>query len=439
TDIKKAVVTEPRTVRFEFARVNPELHMIIAQMPVFSRAWVGKKAFDKTSLDNPLGSGPYIIERYNLGKDIIYKRNPNYWAGNLNTRRGMFNFDRIVYKYYKDETVQLEALKAGEFDFILVSYSKQWARDYHGSQFDEGRIIREELKHSNNAGMQGFAINTRRELFKDKRVRRALSLAFDFTWSNKNLFYDQYVRCDSYFSNSELASRGLPQGDELALLNKYRDKIDPAVFTTVWRPSITTTPQELRQSLRQAKALLEEAGWRVRDGVLKNDKGQVFTFEVILVQKGFERILAPYAHHLKKLGIEVRYRTVDRSLYTRRLRTFDFDMVVTGYGQSQSPGNELYNRWHSRAANQQGSSNLMGVADPAIDALIEEVVFAPDRKRLVTAVRALDRLMLHGEYLVPNWYIDIHRVAYWNKFGRPKTVPLYYEAENWATMTWWEK
>ena len=438
-DIKKAVVLGPRKIRFEFARVNPELHMIAAQMPVFARAWVGDKPFDKLSREHPIGSGPYIIERYQLGKDIVYKKNPNYWAKNKNTRKGMFNFDKVIYKYFKDETVQLEALKAGEFDFIFVLYSKQWARDYIGPQFDNGNLIKAELKHQNNAGMQGFVFNTRRELFKDKRVRRALALAFDFDWSNRNLFYNQYIRCDSYFSNSEMAATGLPKGDELALLKKYRNLIDPDVFGKNWRPPESGDALSLRKNLREAKSLLEKAGWRVKDGVLKNEQGKEFTFEVMLAQKGFERILAPYAHHLKKLGINIRYRTVDVSLYIRRARTFDFDMMVSSFPQSQSPGNELYNLWHSRAAKQEGSRNLMGLTDPAVDALIEEVVFAPNRKRLVTAVRALDRVLLHGEYLVPNWYIAIHRVAYWNKFGRPEKTPLFYEAENWALQSWWAK
>lgn len=438
-DIKSATVLAPRKVRFDFVRVNPEIHLITAQLPVFARKWVGNEPFDKLSRVEPIGSGPYVIEEYQLGKDITYVRNPDYWARNLNTRRGMFNFDRITYKYYKDETVQLEALKAGEYDFRLENYSKQWAKGYVGPQFDDGRIKKESLPHKNIAGMQGFFFNTRRDLFKDKRVRKALALAFDFTWSNKNLFYGQYTRCDSYFSNSDLAASGLPQGDELRLLDKYRKRLDPDVFTRVWQPSQTDKPEDLRANLRQAKALLAEAGWHIRDGVLKNSKGQVFEFEVMLVQKGFERILAPYAHHLKKLGIIIRYRTVDVSLYIRRARTFDFDMMVSSYTQSQSPGNELYNYWHSRSAKQEGSRNLIGINDPVVDALIDEVVFAGNRNKLVTAVRALDRVLLHGEYLVPNWYINVHRVAYWDRFEKPKTLPLYYEAESWAVTSWWHK
>lgn len=439
SDIKQAVVTGKRTIRFDFARKNPELHLIAAQIPVFARHWVGDTPFDKLNRKLPIGSGPYTVESYDLGKDVVYKRNPGYWAKDLPSRRGMFNFDKIIYKYYKDSTVMLEALKAGEYDFKLVNHSKQWARDYVGPQFDSGDIIKEELKHKNNAGMQGFIFNTRRELFKDKRVRKALTLAFDFAWSNKNLFYNQYTRCDSYFSNSELASRGLPKGDELKLLDKYRDQLPEEVFTTEWKPPSTEQPGRLRENLRKAKRLLEQAGWKVRDGILQNEQGRHFEFDVMLAQKGFERILAPYAYNLKKLGITLRYRTVDVSLYIRRTRTFDFDVIVQSFAQSQSPGNELYGLWHSSSADQEGSRNQMGIKNPVIDKLIDEVVFAENRQQLITATRALDRVMLHGEYLIPNWYIAVHRLAYWNKFSYPKTLPLYYDAESWAISTWWKK
>lgn len=287
--------------------------------------------------------------------------------------------------------------------------------------------------------MQGFIFNTRRDLFKDRRVRKALTLAFDFNWSNRKLFYNQYTRCDSYFSNSELASRGLPEGDELKLLNKYRDQLPEEIFTEAWRPPSTDKPGELRENLRQAKTLLEQAGWRIKDGILQNDQGRHFEFDVMLAQKGFERILAPYAYNLKKLGIKVNYRTVDVSLYNRRTRTFDFDMLVSSYSQSQSPGNELYSFWHSRSAEQEGSRNLMGVKDPVVDKLIDEVVFAKNRQQLVTATRALDRVMLYGEYLIPNWYIAVHRLAYWDKFKYPKVLPLYYSADSWVLGTWWVK
>ncbi|MBI3560718.1 MAG: ABC transporter substrate-binding protein [Gammaproteobacteria bacterium] len=436
-DIKSATILGPRLIRFNFVKRNPELHLIAAQIPIFSPRWVGKESFDKLSRVKPLGSGPYVVEDYHLGKDITYRRNPHYWARDLPVRRGMFNFDRIIFKYYKDETVRLEAFKAGEYDFVLENHSKMWARDYTGPQFDSGQIRREELPHKNNAGMQGFIFNLRRDLFKDKRVRKALSLAFDFTWSNRNLFYGQYVRCDSYFSNSELASGGLPQGAELQLLRKFANQLEPEIFTTVWKPPSTDNPGALRHNLIQAKLLLEQAGWHVENGRLKNAKGEVFEFEFLLDQKGFERIIGPYAYNLKKLGVEMQYRSVDVSLYADRLRQFDFDMTVARYPQSMSPGNEQYNFWGSHAADQEGSRNLIGIKNPVIDSLIDAVVFAPDRQRLVTATHALDRVLLHGEYLVPNWYINNHRVAYWNKFGRPQTLPLYYEADDWALMSWW--
>ena len=438
-DIKKAVIVNDRTIRFEFARLNPELHLITAQIPVFSHKWIEGEAFDKLSRKKPIGSGPYTIEKYSLGRDITYQRNKNYWAKDLPTRKGMFNFDTVVYKYYKDNTVMLEALKAGEFDFKLVNHSKQWARDYVGEKFDSKKIIKEELKHHNNAGMQGFVFNTRRELFKDKRVRRALTLAFDFNWSNSMLFYNQYTRCDSYFSNSELASKGLPKGKELALLNRYKKDLPNDVFNKVWMPPSTKNKGDLRKNLIVAAALLKEAGWFVVEGVLQNKDGLRFEFDVLLAQKGFERILAPFAYNLRKLGIVLHYRTVDVSLYIRRNRTFDFDLMVASFPQSQSPGNELYNIWHSSSSNQEGSRNLIGINNKVVDKLVDHIVFAENREDVVIAARALDRVMLHEEYLIPNWYIAVHRLAYWDKFSYPQNLPLYFSAENWVLSTWWSK
>ncbi len=442
TDLKRAVVVDPHTVRFEFARVNPELHLIAAQIPVFSRDWVGDRPFDKLATAKPIGSGPYVVESYDLGKRISYTRNREYWARDLNTRRGTFNFDRITVKYYKDDIVMLEAFKAGEFHYNQEFSSKHWARDYLGPQFDSGRIKREKLRHHNDDGMQGFVFNTRRALFKDKRVRRAIGLAFDFEWSNRNLFFDQYTRCYSYFSNSELAASGLPQGDELKLLEPFHAQLPKEVFTEVWQPPSTSPPGSLRENLKKAHALLTEAGWVLKDGVLQNAKGERMEFEVMLTSvqgRGFERILAPFARNLAKLGIRTTYRSVDTALYQRRSETFDFDMMVSWFKESQSPGNELMTRFHSSSAAQEGSDNVIGIQDPVVDALIEKIIFTPDRKRLVTAVRALDRVLLQGEYLVPNWYLASHRIAYWDKLARPDDLPLYYEADLWMRMTWWSK
>jgi microcin C transport system substrate-binding protein len=438
-DIKSAEVIDRLTVRFHFKNRNRELHMIVGEIPIFSREWLGSAPFDEVDDVPPISSGPYLVDSYERGRFIRYRRNPDYWAKDLPVRSGMYNFDTVNYKYYKDSTIALEAFKAGEFDFFFENYSKRWARSHVGPKYDSGEILKTELEHSNNAGMQGFAMNIRRDKFKDVRVRRALTLAFDFEWSNNQLFYNQYERCDSYFSNSELASSGLPQGKELELLNEFRAQLPSSVFEVEWRPPTTNEENTLRDNLRKARDLLAEAGCTVQDGVLKNAQGEVFEIDVLLVQKGFDRIFAPYAHNLKKLGIDMNYRTVDDSLYKRRMDNFEFDMVVTSFPQSVSPGNELMNMFHSRSADMKGSRNLPGIADPVVDALIEEIINAEDREALVVAAHALDRVLLHGEYLVPNWYIDAHRIAYRDKFNMPQTLPLYFEPVSWLLKTWWAK
>lgn len=438
-DIKSVEVLDKYHVRFNFKKVNPELHLIIGDLPVFSKAWLGKTPFDKLTDARPVTSGAYIVDSYDLGKSISYKRNPDYWAKDLPVRKGMYNYEEVVIKYYKDQTVALEAFKAGEFDFFFENHSKRWARDHNGPRYDSKDIVKKELVQKNNAGMQGFIMNTRRDKFKDKRVRRAITLAMDFEWSNKHLFYDQYTRCESFFSNSELAATGIPQGEELALLNKYRDQLPPDLFTQEWKAPSTKKPSSLRNNLRKAKRLLQQAGWTIKDGKLTNKDGQVYRFEVLLIQKGFERIIAPFARNLQKLGVDISYRTVDASLYQRRVDSFDFDMVVSSFPASQSPGNELFSMFHSKAAEQKGSRNLAGIKDPVVDALIEKIVSSELRADLIVATRALDRVLLFGEYMVPNWYINIHRVAYWDKFGIPKTTPLYYDPENWMMKSWWVK
>jgi len=436
-DVKLATVIDRLTVRFDFKNKNRELHMIVGEIPIFSKKWVGDLSFDKVSDVLPIASGPYTVKKFNRGKNIEYVKNPSYWAKDLPVRKGMFNYEQITYKYYKDSTIALEAFKAGEFDFFFENYSKRWARAHNGSRYDSGEIIKTQLAHKNNAGMQGFAFNTRREKFKDVRLRRALSLAYDFEWANDRLFYNQYVRADSYFSNSELAAQGLPEGKELALLEKYRDQLPAEVFTKKWKPATTIAPDSLRNNLIQARDLLADAGWTIQDGVLKNDKGEIFQLDILLVQNGFDRIVAPYAHNLKKLGIHTNYRKVDSSLYKHRMDTFDFDMVVHSFPSSVSPGNELMNMYHSGSAKIKGSNNIPGMTNPVIDDLVLAIIQSNEREEVVTASRALDRVLLVGEYLVPNWYINVHRVAYWNKFGIPKTQPLYYDPITWLLKAWW--
>jgi microcin C transport system substrate-binding protein len=438
-DIKSATVLPNNNIRFNFSKNNPELHMIISGLPVFPKSWVGDIPFDKLAIKKPIGSGPYVLKEYQLGKHLVYEKNPNYWAKDLNTRKGMFNFKTIVFKYYKDRTIALEAFKAGEFDFISVYSSKSWARDYKGKKFSSGKIKKNTFKHENNEAIQGFVFNTRLAIFSNKQVREALTLAFDFEWANRMLFYGQYTRAYSFFSNSELAATGKPSAQELDLLEPYREQLDPKVFETVWQPPKTTAPSSLRNNLRQAQSLLKSAGWIYKNGTLQSAQGKPFKFHLMLSSKAFERIAAAFARNLEKLGIQMDYRIIDQALYRRKLQTFDFEMTTMRYGQKQSPGNELMNRWHSSSADVEGSSNHPGIKHPVIDALLTDLVKTKDREKLINYAKVIDRILLNEHYLVPQWFIAYHRVAYWDKFDWPQTLPRYFNAKNWMIQNWWLK
>lgn len=439
-DITGAEILDPHRVRFHFARKNRELHLVAAQLPVLSRAFYQRVGFAGTSTEDalkpPLGSGPYVVAEVQPGKTITFRRNPDYWAADHPTRRGMFNFDTIVVKYFKDQIVSLEALKAGEFDFMSVNIAKQWVRDMDGPRFQRKELVKSLLPHRNNAGMQGFVFNTRRPLFQDRRVRQALGLAFDFEWTNEALFFNQYTRSHSFFSNSELAATGQPRDGELALLEPFRDRLPPEVFTGSLEPPTTAAPGSLRDNLRRAQELLRQAGWQHKDGVLRDPRGNPFSFEILLTGSSFDRVMAPYVKNLAKLGIQAAYRTIDPALYTDRVREFDFDMVVHVYGQSQSPGNEQRDFWTSAAAGRKGSRNLAGITDPVVDALVDHIVYAETQKGLSDACRALDRVLWHGYYVVPNWYLNQHRLVHRGDFRRPETLPLYYQPLT-ALLTWW--
>ncbi len=438
-DITEARILGPHKIKFIFKKANRELHLIACELPILSRAFYKRHPFNEAGLVPPVGSGPYIIKSFEAGKYITYEKNPNYWARDLPVRRGMFNFQTITYKYFKDQQVSMEAFKAGDFDFMTINIAKQWQRDLKGPRFTSGRIIKRYLPHKNDAGMQGFVMNIRRPLFADRRVRQALGLAFDFEWTNKSLFFGQYTRCNSYFSNSELAATGLPKGQELALLKPFKKQLPPTVFTTPLTTVTTTPPHSLRGNLRQAQRLLKEAGWQVVNNQLVNRRtGQKFIFEILLASPAFERVIAPYVLNLKRLGITADYRTIDPALYTRRLEKFNFDMVVNVFGQSQSPGNEQRDYWSSATADREGSRNLIGIKSKIVDALVNDIIYSDNRKALKAACHALDRVLWYGYYVVPNWYLARHRVAYWNKFGQPKTLPLYYQPVQ-ALMTWWVK
>lgn len=437
-DVQAAVVEDAQSVRFEFARENPELHLIIGQMPVFAAKWIEGRQFDEIVREAPLCSGPYALEGFTAGRRIEYRRRPDYWAAELPVRRGQYNFDRVVFEYFQDQAVALEGFKAGVFDVAQVNIAKQWVRDYTGPKFDSGELVKAELAHRNNAGMQAFAFNLRRPLFQDIRVRRALVLAFDFEWSNQTLFEGLYRRSNSYFTNSDLAASGVPQGAELALLEPFRAQLPAELFERPWQPPSTEAPGSLRDNLRAALALLKEAGWTLADNVLVKD-GRRLEFEMLLVNRGFERVIAPYAKNLERLGVRLNYRTVDTSLYQQRVDNFDFDALVQVWPQSPSPGNEQSGNWGSASADQPGSNNLLGLKDPVVDALLAKLVYAPDRAALVTAAHALDRVLLWGDYVVPNWYSPVHRLAWRNRFAHPQTLPLYYQPIDWVISSWWAK
>jgi microcin C transport system substrate-binding protein len=438
-DIKECIILNNRTVRFNFKTKNHELPLIAGGIPVFSHKWGGNTPFDKIQLDPPIASGPYLIEKYDVGRTIHFQRNPNYWGKNLPVRIGMFNFEKVHYRFYKDDIARLEAFKKGEFDITVEYSAKNWARSYTGRAFANNKIIKRTLPHANGAGMQGFVINLRRSVFADIRVRQALGLALDYEWMNQQLFYNQYTRTYSFFNNSEMAATGLPSLDELKLLEPLRAQLNPAVFGPAPVPPKTTPPYSLRHNLILAKNLLQEAGWAYRNGALRNKEGTPFTFEILDDQSASSRILSVYIRNLEKLGIKVKQRGTDFALLQQRMDEFDFDMTTIRFPDITSPGNEMLDMFSSRAAQQKGSSNLFGIADPAVDNLIQQLITAQTRKQLTTHARALDRVLLHNYMIIPHWFSTTHRVAYHNRFGIPNKLPLYYQAAPWMMQYWWEE
>jgi microcin C transport system substrate-binding protein len=432
--VTRAEKLAERHVKFHFASGdNAELPMIMGQLPVLPKHYHEGRDFEQTTLDPPLGSGPYRVAEVDPGRSITYERVPDWWAANLPVNKGRFNADRIRYDYYRDGTVALEAFKAGEYDFRVENNSKLWATGYEGPLFKRGLARTELIPHERPTGMQGFVFNTRRSPFDIRKVRAALAYAFDFEWTNKNLFYGQYTRTASYFSNSELASQGKPSAQELALLEPFRDRLPNEIFERGYVPPGTDGEGGIRRSLRTALKLLREAGFAVRDKRMVNaETGAPLRFEILLVQPAFERVVLPFKSNLERLGAQVKVRTVDPAQYQKRMDDFDFDMVVGSFGQSLSPGNEQLDLWGSAAADIPGSRNIIGIKDPVVDALIEKIVAAPDREQLIHRTRALDRVLLWGHYVIPNWHIRSFRVAYWDLFSRPTVTPRYSLGfENW--------
>jgi microcin C transport system substrate-binding protein len=441
-EVKGVTVLSERVVRFDFLTPNPELPLVVGGMPVFSRAW-GRvagtaKPFDQIVSDVPIGSGPYKIASPEMGRDITYVRDPAYWGADLPSRKGQFNFDRISFKIYLDETSRFEGLKAGEFDFLREFISRNWARQYTGKHFTSGELVKRAFENRNPGDFQGYVFNLRNPKFQDVRVRRAIGLAMDFEWMNRQLFYGLYKRVNGYFPNSKFHAEGMPQPDELALLEPLRGQLSPEVFGPVPVAPSTTPPGSLRENLRQAQALLREAGWTYRDGALRNAQGEAFTLEFLNDQPSLARIVGPFQNALEKLGITMTYRVVDFSLAKQKMDTFDFELTTLRLPGSTAPGGELLELFGSRAAVTPGSSNVWGIADPAVDALLQNVVTAKTRPELGAAMRALDRVLTHGYYSVPQYYGDAFFIGYRPaRFVLPSVIPPYYQPDTWAMSTWW--
>lgn len=424
-NVDQVAKTGDRTVKFTFKPgENRELPLILGQLTILPRHYWEGKDFERTSLEPPLGSGAYKIEAIDPNRSITLRHVPDYWAKDLPVNVGRENIETIRYDYFRDTTVALEAFKAGAFDLRLENSAKDWATGYEIPALKNGSLKKEALRNQRTQGMQGFVFNTRRPFFADPKVREALAYAFDFEWSNKTLFYDQYARTRSYFMNSELEAKGLPSPEELKLLEPLRGQIPDEVFTKEYNPPKTDGSGNIREGLRTALGLLKQAGWSVKDGKLTNEKsGERMAFEILLVSPQFERIALPFAENLKRLGVEASVRTVDTAQFQKRSDEFDFDMVVESWGQSESPGNEQRDFWSTYAADHQGSQNSAGIKSKAIDQLIELLIAAPDREALVTRTRALDRVLQWGHWVIPHFHTNVDRIAYWDKFGRPEVTP----------------
>jgi len=437
TGIERVEKSGARSVTFYFAdKKNRELPTIAAQMPILSKAYYDKVDFEKTTLTAPLGSGPYVVESVDQGRSIIYKLDPNYWGKNLPVMRGQYNFERIRYDMYRDENVTLEALKAGEYDFRQEYIARNWATAYDAPAVKDGRIVKRMIENEVPQGMQAFIFNTRRPQFSDARVREAIGLTLDYEWQNKAIFYGAYKRNKSFFENTDCEAKGLPSKDELKILEPFKDQLPPALFTTEWKNPVTDGSGNNREQLLKAQKLLDEAGWSVKGGKRVNAKGEQMHVEFMLRQPTMERVIGPMRKNLERLGISASIRMVDDSQYQKRIDVYDFDVVSVWLNRGVFfPGNEQMTLWHSTQADMKGGNNVAGVKNPAIDAALEALVNAKDLSSLQAAGRALDRVLLWEHYVIPHWHSGGWRVAYWDKFGLPKTQAKY----NLCFQCWWVK
>jgi microcin C transport system substrate-binding protein len=447
-DVAGLDVLGERTVRYRFSKPNRELPLTVGGLPVFSRAWGNevdpatgeRKTFDKVVMDIPIGSGPYKIGPVRFGRDITYVRDPDYWAKDLPVRRGTANFDRVLVKIYKDNTARLEALKAGEFDLMRFFSAGDWARRLTGKRFDSGELVKGEFTHRLPTGFQSYVLNTRRAPLDDIRVREALGLAMDYEWMNRQMFYNAYQRVQGLFGNTDCAPLGEPSPEELALLAPWRGQVPNAVFGPMYAPPRTDGDNSLRGNLRRAQALLRDAGWTVQGGELRNAQGRPMVLEYLDSQEAGARVVMPWVRNLEKLGVRLRFRPVDFALYQQRLRGFDFDIISINFQGTNNPGSEYADLFGSEAAKTDDSGNFAGVSSPAVDALITRMTGASTQPAFLSACRALDRMISHSHYLIPQWSATTHRMVYnaW-RLERPAAMPPYAPGEAWAIDTWWAR
>ena len=434
-DVVSADAVDKMTVHYTFEGDQiRDLPLQVATLPIFSKGYYSTRNFEETTLEPPVGSGPYRIADFKQGTFTTYKRREDYWAKDLAVSRGRYNFDEVRFEYYRDRTAQLEALKAGAYDLREEFTAKSWATEYDVPQVRDGRIVRLTLPDESPSGAQGFFLNMRRAKFADSRVRKAFDLAFDYEWMNKNIFYGLYTRTAGYFENSDLKATGKPSAEELALLQPFREKLSPEVFGEPYVPPVSDGSGSDRKLLREAARLLTEAGWELANGKRVNKQGEIFEVEFLIDEPTFERVLGPYLRNLQAIGVQATIRRVDPAQYERRVKAFDFDIITQRFVMGLTPGLELKNFFGSEAAMTDGSFNLAGINDPVVDALIGKVLEAGSRRELITATRALDRVLRAGHYWVPHWYKAAHHVVYWDKFARPAIKPKY---DRGIVDTWW--
>ncbi len=435
-NVAEAVALSPSRIKFNFSGPpNRELPQIVGQLlPILSKKHFENRTFEETTLEPILGSGPYKVKEFEANRYIVYERVKDYWGKDLPINKGRYNFDEIRYDFYRDTAVLLEAFKAGEYDYRAENSAKNWATGYNFPALKDGMVIKEEIPTKNPAGQQGFAYNLRKEKFQDAALREALNYAFDFEWLNKNIFYNQYKRTNSFYYNSVMAASGEPGPEELKILEPFKDQLPPRVFGPAFTNPVTDGSGRNRKSLRQAKKILKDAGWNVKDGKLINPKsGKPLEIEFLMYDQNSLRIVGPFIKSLEKLGVTATTRVVDTAQYTERIRNYDFDMITSTFWQSISPGNEQREFWGSAAGKRPGSRNVMGIDNPVVDALIENLIAAPDYESLKPAARALDRVLSWNFYVIPQFTAAYDRIAYWNKFGKTDINP----SEGPDITAWW--